>query len=77
MFLTMTCNPRWPEIVQSIPFGSRAEDHPAVVARVFRAKLRSLIADLVEMHVLGRVVALMSTVEFQYRGLPHVHMLLV
>ena len=77
MFLTMTCNPRWPEIVNSIPYGSRPEDHPIIVARVFNTKVQELLKDIRERHVLGRVVALMSTVEFQYRGLPHIHMLLV
>lgn len=77
MFLTMTCNPKWPEIVRSIPYESRPEDHPEIVARVFHLKVEELMVDLKDKHVLGRVVGLMGTVEFQYRGLPHIHLLLV
>lgn len=77
LFVTMTCNPKWPEIVESIPPWSRAEDHPEIVARVFNVKLQELMNDLTENHTLGRTVAHMMVVEFQYRGLPHAHILLI
>ena len=77
LFVTMTCNPRWPEIQQSLPYGSRAEDHPEIVARVFNLKLKALMADLTEHHVLGITIGHMMVVEFQYRGLPHAHILLI
>ena len=77
MFVTMTCNPRWPEIVNALPGNGRAEDHPVIVARVFKLKLKELMQDLLERHVLGKVVAIISVIEFQYRGLPHVHILLI
>ena len=76
-FVTMTCNPHWPEIAQSLPYGARAEDHPMLVARVFKLKMEQLRDDLLHHHVMGRVVGYMSVVEFQYRGLPHVHILLI
>ena len=77
LFVTMTCNPKWPEILQSLPYGSRAEDHPEIVARVFNLKLKALMNDLTECHVLGRTIAHMMVVEFQFRGLPHAHILLI
>jgi hypothetical protein len=77
LFITMTCNPQWPEIVRSLPYGVKAEDRPDLTARVFKAKLDELLKDLVERHVLGVALAIMQVVEFQYRGLPHAHILLV
>ena len=75
LLITMTCNPQWPEIRDSLPFGIKAENRPELTARVFKAKLEELLNDLVVKHVLGTVVAIMSVVEFQYRGLPHAHIL--
>lgn len=77
LFITMTCNPKWREIAKSLPFGSTAEDHPELTARVFKAKLDALLEDLVVHHVVGVALAIMQVVEFQYRGLPHAHILLV
>ena len=77
VFLTMTCNPRWPEIVNAIHGNGRAEDHPVIVARVFKQKLDALQKQLLDEDILGKVVAIVSVVEFQYRGLPHAHMLLI
>ena len=77
LFITMTCNPKWPEIVESLPNGSRAEDHPEIVARVFNQKLKELMEDLTKHHKLGVTVGHMMVVEFQFRGLPHAHILLI
>jgi len=35
LFLTMTANPKWPEIVQSLFSGQTATDHPDIVLWVF------------------------------------------
>ncbi|CAN0898457.1 ATP-dependent DNA helicase PIF1 [Linum grandiflorum] len=52
------------------------EDKPMVVARVFRMRLRLLKEDLNKASFFGKNVASMHTVEFQKRGLPHVHIIL-
>ena len=39
VFLTLTCNPEWSEITNSLEDGERWSDRPDIVARVFRAKL--------------------------------------
>ena len=77
LFITFTCNPKWDEIVQSLPPTQRAEDRPDVVSRVFRAKFKLLMDDLVHKHVLGTVSSYLSVIEFQKRGLPHAHILLI
>ena len=76
-FVTMTCNPRWPEIVAELRVSQAPEDRPEVVARVFRQKLNVLLDRLVKGAKLGIVVAHLATIEFQKRGLPHAHILLV
>jgi len=76
IFLTMTCNPEWEEIMGQLREGQTAQDRPDIVARVWQLKLRALLNDL-DQGVLGRVVARIYVVEFQKRGLPHAHILLI
>jgi hypothetical protein len=40
LFITFTCNPKWPEIVQKLQPGQCATDRPDVVNRVFYLKLK-------------------------------------
>jgi hypothetical protein len=42
-FITMTCNPRWPEITSRLRPGQTVADIPEVVVRVFKAKLTLLL----------------------------------
>jgi hypothetical protein len=78
LFITFTCNPKWPEIalfLESIE-GQKVEDRPDIVARIFRIKLDELLNDLRNKSHFGRVIAIVYTIEFQKRGLPHAHILL-
>ncbi len=43
LFVTFTCNPNWPEIVEELIPGQKAEDRPDIAARVFKMKLDKLI----------------------------------
>ena len=76
-FLTMTANPAWPEVVDNLRTGETAQGRPDLVARVFHMKFRAFMRDLVQNHVLGVVVAWTWVIEFQKRGLPHAHVLLI
>ena len=76
-FITMTCNPNWPEIKEQLKKGQTAQDRPDIVARVFKLKKDQMMQDLKSGHVLGKVVAHMHVVEFQKRGLPHAHILII
>ncbi|XP_030964293.1 uncharacterized protein LOC115985491 [Quercus lobata] len=78
LFLTFTCNPKWPEINHSLEFikGLKYEDRLDIVARVFKIKLDELLHDLRHKSHFGRVIAIVYTIEFQKRGLPHAHILL-
>ena len=46
LFITMTCNPHWPEITAALEPGQSWEDRPDVVNRVFKIKLQELLEDL-------------------------------
>jgi hypothetical protein len=45
--------------------------------RVFKLKLDALMADLIKGHYLGRPIGYLYVVEFQKRGLPHAHILMI
>ena len=76
-FITMTCNPQWPEIVDSLLPDQKPEDRPDLTARVFSLKLSELMADLTKDGIFGKTVAHMHVIEFQHRGLPHAHILII
>ena len=75
-FITMTANPTWPEITENLLPGQSAADRPDLVSRVFRMRYQSLIRDLTVEGVLGRSTGHAYAIEFQKRGLPHVHIVL-
>ena len=76
-FITMTCNPQWPEIVSNLPPTQTASDRPDLVVRVFNAKFHQFLDDVTKKHVLGKPVAWSWVIEFQKRGLPHAHCLFI
>ena len=59
LFITFTCNAKWPEIelFLSRKPGQKIEDRPDVVARVFKIKLDQLLNDLKHGQHFGRVIA--------------------
>ncbi|EFO90980.1 hypothetical protein CRE_27833 [Caenorhabditis remanei] len=77
LFVTITCNPNWREIKESLSPGQVATDRPDVVARVFNLKIEVVKKDIFEKHVYGEAASWIYVVEFQKRGLPHVHMLVI
>jgi hypothetical protein len=76
-FITMTCNPYWDEITENLEPGQLPQDRPDLVARVFRAKLRDMLDLFVKKKYFGEVQAYAHVTEFQKRGLPHEHILLI
>ena len=72
-FITITCNPKWPELSKIV---KNTTDAPDLVARVFNSKIYEIINDLHHKKIFGRVVYCMYRVEWQKRGLPHIHLLL-
>ncbi|KAF1862622.1 hypothetical protein Lal_00013383 [Lupinus albus] len=58
LFLTMTCNPNWPEIIRLLkPMGLKPHDRPDIISRVFKMKFEELLQDLKKRHILGKILA--------------------
>ena len=77
LFITMTCNPHWPEIQSELAVGQSPQDRPDVVARAFKRRKDQFMKDMINGKGMGTVVAYMWVIEFQKRGLPHMHLLLI
>ncbi|KAK9075631.1 hypothetical protein SSX86_003957 [Deinandra increscens subsp. villosa] len=76
-FITITCNPKWPEVNRALKNTKlKPEDRADILCRLFKMKLDSIIKDLKDNAILGKVQAVVYTVEFQKRGLPHAHICL-
>ncbi|XP_074356007.1 uncharacterized protein LOC141695678 [Apium graveolens] len=67
LFLTMTCNSKWPEIQEMLKLLPNVDpvDAPDIVSRVFKLKLDQLLDLIKKKNYFGSM-----------RGLPHVHMLI-
>ena len=76
LFLTATANPNWPEIKENLLPGQTPSDRPDIITCVFHAKMKQLLEDIHKHGVMGRTVARVFTIEFQKRGLPHMHMII-
>ncbi|XP_062089097.1 uncharacterized protein LOC133795659 [Humulus lupulus] len=78
LFLTFTCNPKWPEINNMLHLiGKKDDDNQVdIICRVFEIKLFQLMQDLKKGKPFGKIIACLYTIEFQKRGLPHAHILL-
>ena len=76
-FITLTCNTKWTEITEALKPGEVPNDRPDIISRVFRMKLNALMKFLTKDKILGVVIGHIHVIEFQKRGLPHAHILLI
>ncbi|XP_074324016.1 uncharacterized protein LOC141660936 [Apium graveolens] len=78
VFLTMTCNPIWDEILRMMEYlpGCSPINCPDIISRVFKLKLDQLRLDVQKRGHFGKCAGVIFVVEFQKRGLPHIHMLI-
>lgn len=75
LFITMTANPEDADIQKCLKPGQTASDRPDIVARVFDLKKKKLLQMVCENGMFGKVTAYVYSIEFQKRGLPHIHLL--
>lgn len=72
LWITVTCNPLWEEIQGALLPGQTAADRPDIVNRVFKEKLRAILAGLKSgLFFGGKSMFIMHVIEFQVRGGPH------
>ncbi|XP_039772144.1 uncharacterized protein LOC120640381 [Panicum virgatum] len=76
-FVTFTCDVNWPEIKLGIlEPGQHPSDRADIVVRVYNMKLEEMLDDIKSGKAFGPILAVLHTVEFQKRGLPHAHIIL-
>ena len=80
LFITFTMNPAWSELEEAFDKtntkANNKGDRPDLVSRIFKLKVDSLLEDLTVKCIFGKVKAHLYSIEWQKRGLPHVHILL-
>nr|AAL58156.1 hypothetical protein [Oryza sativa Japonica Group]AAP53342.1 hypothetical protein LOC_Os10g22130 [Oryza sativa Japonica Group] len=64
-------------ITEHLEPGQQPQDRPDLVTRVFKAKLRDVLDLIVKKKYFGEVQTYTHVTEFQKRGLPHEHILLI
>jgi hypothetical protein len=76
VFLTLTCNPKWSEIVSQLLDGQTAFDCPDVTAAVFKSRLNQMMMNTQNgKYFDGREPTYsFHVIEYQYCGLPHAHL---
>ena len=77
LFITTICNPTWKEIQENLEEGQKAKDRPYLVEPVFQLKLDALEKEILKKGIFGAKIANMRVIDFQKRGLPHAHMLII
>lgn len=73
LFITITTNPKWREIVANLQPGQTACDRPDIVARVFAEKQSRFVGLLTKKSVFGQCNSLVWNQEYQKRLLQHSH----
>ena len=76
LFITMTCNPNLKEISENLEHYETAIDRPDIVVKVFHQKVQEFKELVIKRGVLRKCIAYTYVIEFQKRGLPHMHLLL-
>src|SRR6266702_599009 len=75
LFITFTANPQWREVKEALLLNQTPAQQPDIVACIFHLKVKSLINDIMQKSVFGKVEAFVYTIEYQKRGLPHIHLI--
>ncbi|XP_078431367.1 uncharacterized protein LOC144703147 [Wolffia australiana] len=75
LFIMMTCNPKWPDIIEALLPSQKSQERFDLCCLVFRMKLNELLHLIIDKEILGKVKGRVYIVEFQKRGLLHAHML--
>lgn len=73
-FLVLSVNVR--SITKNINEYEEVINRPDIVVRVFHKKLKELKEEILKKEIFGKCIAYTYVIEFQKRGLPHVHMLI-
>ena len=75
LFITFTANPKWQEIENELLANQTVADRPDLVARVLNLKVQDLLDQFCHKEVFGPWLGWVRAIEYQKRGLPHLHLL--
>jgi len=75
LLITMNCNPQWLEVKSSLFLNQQATNRHDIISQVFNLKVKKLIDLITKDKIFGKTRCYMYTIEWQKRGLPHVHLL--
>jgi len=75
LFITFTANPKWDEVTRELLPGQSAADRPDLIARVFHLKQIAMLEEIKKKHIFDTCMGVVSTIEYQKRGLPNMHLL--
>jgi hypothetical protein len=70
LFITVTCNLQWPEVINNLLPNQHPGDRPDTLARVFRLKLEAILDDLLKKNCLGIVMAYYISSSSRNAGFP-------
>ena len=75
VFLTLTCNPKWPEIQSQLLNGQTAFKRPDETAPVFKSRLDVMKTNIRNGKYFGgqEIMHTFHVIEYQYCRLPHTH----
>ena len=76
--MTLTCNPKWKELKETLkkfPEGTTSNDIRNITVRLFYAKFKMLLNDIIKQNIFGQVLSYVYSIEFQKRSLPHAHII--
>lgn len=76
LFLTFTANPMWKENTRELHRGEHPSDRPDIVVRAFCPKRDILLGEIKFGKAFGCPAAHVWTIEYQKRGLPHMHLVI-
>jgi hypothetical protein len=65
LFITMTANPQWKEIQNSLLPNQKSEDRPDIVSRVFWLKFKELRKKIINDRLFGKVKCMVYVIEWQ------------
>lgn len=68
LFVTFTCNPKWPELIAALPPNAHWQHHGDITERVFMLKLCCLLRDIYHDEIFGPCRAYVFRIEWQARG---------
>ena len=77
LFHTITMNPKSKAIVDELPEGFDPQDRHDLVVRLFYQQVQWFIDLIRREGYYGHAVADIHVIEFQKRGLPHIHLLII